>query len=362
MNDAPKDIYSARERERPLVEDRPRVTSDERWFRAVQEQWKTAILVAMLIALAGILLGVIYYQQRVLARARNAAQALQPVELAPQGTHNAPLTIDPEGRLVLDELGDVEPESPPPGGIAALTPHWVKQAAIHLRRGERAYEDGDWTGARLAFEEVRRILPGIERLDESIGLCHLRLKDYEKAEAVFAALVAKRAGSAPLLNNLGVAQMGRERREDAARTFGKALTADPAYGPARQNLGLLHYRSGEMTRAAEVLAEVVRHSPQNAEASLMYAVALLKLKRWSEAAGALEEAARVTPSAPVFFRLAEAKSHTGGADDAMKALQRGVDLVDASAALLWINRTEFDALRVRTDFQKLAADLTQAIR
>jgi len=188
------------------------------------------------------------------------------------------------------------------------------------------------------------------------------MKDYEKAEAVFSALVAGRPDSAPLLNNLGVAQMGQKRREDAARTFGKALAADASYGPARQNLGLLHYRSGEMARAAEVLAEVVRNAPQNAEASLMYAVALLKLSRWSEAAGVLEEAARVAPSAPVFFRLAEAKSHTGGADEAMKILQRGVDLVDARAALVWINRTEFDALRSRPDFQRLAADLTQAIR
>lgn len=362
MNDAPKDIYSARERERPLVDERPRIEAEERWFRAVQEQWKTAILFTLLIALAGVLIGVVYYQQRILAKARGAERPLEPVQLAPQGTYSAPLAIDPEGRLVLDELGDVEPESPPAGGIAALTPHWVKQAAIHLRHGERAYEDGDWAGALRAFEEVRRILPGIERLDESIGLCHLRLKDYEKAEAVFATLVSNRPGSAPLLNNLGVAQMGRNRRDEAARTFGKALATDPAYGPARQNLGLLHYRSGEMARAAEVLAEVVRSAPHNAEASLMYAVALLKLKRWSEAAGVLEEAARVTPSAPVFFRLAEAKSRTGGAEEAMKTLQRGVDLVDARAALVWINRTEFDALRGRPDFQKLAADLTRAIR
>ncbi len=362
MKETPRDFYSARERERPVLDERRQAEAEERWYRAIQEQWKTAVLVAILLAFAGVLVGVVYYQQRILARARAGARPLDPVQLAPQGTYSAPVGIDPEGRLVLDELGDVEPETPPVGGVAVLTPHWVKQAAIRLRHGERAYEEGDWGGALRAYEEVRRILPGIERLDESIGLCHLRLKDYPKAEGVFSALAARNPGSAPLLNNLGVAQMGQNRTELAAQTFQKALDIDPAYGPARQNLGLLHYRSGEMGRAAEALAEVVRNAPQNAEASLMYAVALLKLSRWAEAAGVLEEAARVTPSAPVLFRLAEARAHTGNPDDAMRTLQRGVDMVDARAALVWLNRAEFDPLRNRPDFQKLAGDLTQAIR
>ncbi len=345
-----------------MLDDRPRIEADERWWKATREQWKTFILVTLLLLFVGVLIGVVYFQHRILSRARSSDTSGGPVQLAPQGTYSAPVGIDPEGRLVLDELGDVELETPPPGGVASLTPHWIKQAAIQLRHGERAYEDGDWAGALRAFEEVRRILPGIERLDESVGLCHLRLKDYEKAGEVFAALTAKRPASAPLLNNLGVARLGQDRREEAARDFRKALELDAAYAPARQNLGLLHYRAGEMDRAAETLADVVRDAPQNAEACLMYAVALLRLSRWADAAGVLEEAARVTPAAPILFRLAEARSHTGQPDDAMKILQRGVDLVDARAALVWLNRPEFESLRARPDFQKLVGDLTQAIR
>ncbi len=363
MSDEPKDIYRSRERERPVPDERTQTEADERWFRATQERWKTALLVTMLVLLVGILLGVIYYQLTVIRGTRgHGAETAGSGRLAPQGTYNAPVDIDPEGRLVLDELADVAPDAIPPGGVAALTPHWIKQAAIHLRQGERAYEEGDWASALRSFEEVRRILPDIERLNEWIGLCHLRLKNYEKAGEVFARLSARQPKSAPLLNNLGVAHLGQERRDEAAVDFRKAIALNPEYVPAYRNLGLLQYRAGAMDAAVKSLKKVVQSDPKNSEAALMYAVALLKIGRWAESAAILEDATRTSPSAPVYFRLAEARARMGTPDVAMKALQRGLDLVDGQRALVWLNRSEFDPLRSRPDFKKLADDLAHAVR
>lgn len=362
MSDEPKDIYRSRDRDRPVVEERTPTEAGERWLRETQERWKNALLVAMLVLLIGILMGVIYYQTTVIRGVRgHGADAVGPVSLAPQGTYNAPVDIDPEGRLVLDELADVAPDAVPTGGVPSLTPHWIKQAAIHLRQGERAYEEGNWSSALRSFEEVRRILPDIERLNEWIGICHLRLKNYEKAGEVFALLSARQPKSAPILNNLGVAHLGQDRRDEAAVDFRKAIALDPEYSPAFQNLGLLHYRAGAMDAAVKSLKKVVQSDPKNSEATLMYAVALLKLGRWAESAAILEEATRTSPSAPVYFRLAEARARMGTPDVAMKALQRGLDLVDGRRALVWLNRSEFDPLRKYPDFQKLVADLSQAV-
>jgi tetratricopeptide (TPR) repeat protein len=363
MSDESKDFYRSRDRERPVLEERAQTEADERWLRATQARWKNALLVAMLVLLVGILMGVIYYQTTVIRGEQGqGAGTVGAIVLAPQGTYNAPVDIDPEGRLVLDELADVAPDAVPTGGVAALTPHWIKQAAIHLRQGERAYEEGNWSSALRSFEEVRRILPDIERLNEWIGLCQLRLKNYEKAGEVFALLSTRRPKSAPLLNNLGVAHLGQDRRDEASADFRKAIALDPEYVPAHQNLGLLHYRTGAMEAAMKSLKKVVRSDPMNSEAALIYAVALLKLGRWAESAAILEEATRTSPSAPVYFRLAEARARMGTPEVAMKALQRGLDLVDGRRALVWLNRSEFDPLRKYPDFQKLVADLSQAIR
>lgn len=363
MNDEPKDIYRSREKERPVLDERSQAEADERWLRATQERWKTALLVTMLVLLVGVLIGVIYYQTMVIRGARGRETGVDgAARPAPTGVYNASVDIGPEGRLVLDELADVAPDVVPENGVAALTPHWIKQAAIHLRQGERAYEESEWASALRSFENVRRILPDIERINEWIGLCHLRLKNYEKAGEVFALLSARQPKSAPLLSNLGVARLGQDRRDEAAADFRKAIALAPDYSPARQNLGLLHFRAGAMDAAAQSFKKVVRSDPRNSEAALMYAVALLKLGRWAEGAAVLEETTRTSPSAPAYFRLAEAQARMGAPDAAMKALQRALDLVDGRQALVWLNRSEFDPLRKRPDFQKHVADLSQAAR
>ena len=92
----------------------------------------------------------------------------------------------------------------------------------------------------------------------------------------------------------------------------------------------------------------------------MYAVTLMRLDRWPQATAVLEESIQSSnAAAPVYFRLAEARSHTGDFAGALKALQGGIDLVDHPTAVLWLNRSELDRLRSRPEFQKIVRNLAR---
>lgn len=361
MDEAPKqDIYSSRGRTRrpdddPLKE-RPAAPSvpPPRGF--------PVMLVLILLGFLAVLVGVVLYQRNLLLLTRQKArdQARAPVSVPEYPRPRVGLEFDPSGRMIFDEPAPSAPEALPASGVQTLTAHWIQQAAYHLRQAERAIADNEWRIALTNYEQVGRIVPAMAGLKESVGLCHLRLQSYEAAERVFAELAAAQPESAGLLNNLGVARMGLTHYADAEKDFLRALELKPDHAAARHNLGLLYFRSSQWEKAAGVLARIYRNTADNAELSLMYAVTLMRLDRWPQATAVLEESVQSPDAAaPVYFRLAEARSHTGDFAGAIKALQGGIDLVDQSTAVLWLNRSELDLLRNRPEFKKIVQNLAR---
>lgn len=361
-----KDIYRAREKGKPIIEQRM-VGKDEGAQALLLRHRLSVVFFALLIlAFVGLLIGIIYYQQRQIAVQRRASQeSLAVAGTEPEETPSTAIysvDVDPTGRLLPDELAPDELSPLPEDGSAPpLTIRWVKEAATYLRQAERAYEIRDWRAAARAYQNVLQILPGLADVSERLGLCHLRLEDYAAAEARFADRVKAQSGSAPLWNNLGVARLGQKKYDEAEAALLKAAELNPSYAPARQNLALLYFRKGDMGKAADLFQRCLRENTATVDMVHMYAVALMKLERWEEAAQMLEESSRrFDQAAPVFFRLAEALSRTGRPEPAMAALKKGVALLDPNGALVWLTRKEFDLLRPREDFQKLVIELTNA--
>lgn len=354
MEKQPQDIYSSREKRDPEPPGRP--DSAMRWIRAIEQPWSAVVTFILLLLLVGILAAVVYRQHRGLERMRESRSLDRPVMTSVFDLPAPPMAVDEQGRILLDELSDIGAVSLPRDGVKSLSASWVIQAALRLRQAERAVELGDWSAALAAYEDARRILPGIDHLEESIGLCHLRLKQYDRAEAVFSAL-SERAKSAGLLNNLGVSLMGQDKTDRAETALREAVAADPEYLPARQNLGLLFHRTGDMAQAVETLADAIHVGADNHEIRLMYAATLLTLGRWKDGASVLEELAKSIPTAPVLFHLSAARLRMGQTNAALKAMREGLNLVDARAAAQWIERPEFDALREHPEFVRMATDL-----
>jgi len=319
-----------------------------------------------ILALFGILIGLAVYQYRELTyyRRRPVPAADEMTQVREPPSRPAETGLDPDLRLILDEMVSDVGALPPllaSTAPADLTPKVIQTAAVHLRRAERAEAEDDWVAALNGYEQALKVFPESRRLRELVGLCHLRMGDYARAEEAFEQLTSRWPALAGLWNNLGVARAGREQYDEAREAFRRAVELDAAYLLARRNLALLHYRLGELEAATGMLANLLRQNPDDAEIGLTYAAALVRQRRWAEAAAVLENMAQQSPSAPVWFYLAGAHSNLGQNGVALQALDRAVAMVDHPTARRWLERPELAPLRGEAKFRQLLDRLSSAI-
>jgi len=129
------------------------------------------------------------------------------------------------------------------------------------------------------------------------ALTLLRRREYVAADAEFTALLEAASPGAPerafLLNKRGVARIGMERRDLAARDFEAALEARPAYAPALTNLGNLFFESGEVGAAIERYERAIAFAPDYAVAYLNLGAAYKRAGRLGDAVRAIRQAERL---------------------------------------------------------------------
>lgn len=77
--------------------------------------------------------------------------------------------------------------------------------------------------------------------------------------------------------------VGEGRMEWAAERLVKAVEADPAYGPAHNTLGLIHYDAGNLYQAVLAFEEALQYMPHDPDVHFNLALAL-------EAAGRVDDA------------------------------------------------------------------------
>lgn len=328
------------------------------------ERWSGVFVVFAIVMLIGILVGIAWYQHQQIARYRRGETVTAGGTRVASVAFVAPLDIDETGRLQLDDLDEVAPEEgavEAPRDLSEVAPAAIVQAAIALRRAERAVGEQDWGAALEAYQRAAKIFPDSIFIRTGLGLCQLRERDYAGAADTFRWLAQQRPTWAGVWNNLGIAEAGRDRFEEAQLAFERAAMLDASYTLAARNLAVLAYRRGDMRQAAEALTAVLRRDPEDHEAALMCAVALLKTGRHGEAVARLEDLSVRWPSAPVWFHLAEARARLGQNSIALQALDRAVAMVDGRTAVAWLNRPEMDALREDPEFQRRWSQIMQGV-
>lgn len=357
MSPLVKDIYTQKEPGAGRPEPERRRPFSIWWaITTPAEKVSFAFVLFAIFSLVGLLVGISVYQYRQLTAYRRVPQDGPAAARLSVWDGAAGLPMDPTGRLVLDEFDDAETAEPLPTDpvpAAELTPERIRQAAVSLRRAQRAEDEGDWAAALDEYQRVGRQFPDSLRIQELIGLTLLRLRDFERAAEVFGRLAEARPASAGVWNNLGVARMSLKQLSEAESAFERALEADPSHRRARRNLAVLRFRQGDMPRASATLAEILRADPNDEEAALMLAVSLARQNRWTEAAAVLDDISLRSPSAPVWFYLAEARSKTGQNAAAISAIDRAVAMVDRHVARQWLDRPELESLRSEPEFRAL---------
>ena len=118
--------------------------------------------------------------------------------------------------------------------------------------------------------------------------------------------------------------------------FGPGLTGAPhAIGPEEYaQLGMRSLESGDFASAERYLRRAADMEPDNAGAHADLAVALMYQRRWQEAHGELEVAARLSPETPEVYLLQGVVYRDGMSDPAQAriAWERFLTMVPPSSA------------------------------
>ncbi|QHI68870.1 tetratricopeptide repeat protein [Tichowtungia aerotolerans] len=242
-------------------------------------------------------------------------------------------------------------------GEKPLSTKWVKKAAYHIIMGQQALAIGEPDEALEHFNDVVKIFPEIEGIHRVMGTLYIQKEQYDLA-ANHLELALQEEESFETINNLGTAYIGTKDYDAAEKYLKRALELQPESPICHKNLAVL-YR--DMERNDDAMFHFEKYldlRPDDIETMQTYALFLTSLGRWQAAADFLEKlTTQVTDIAPIYFLLAQVQVQNGQQDKAIAALKRGIQLVDPTLALAWMNQTEFNTVRESPDFKKLVDEL-----
>ena len=170
--------------------------------------------------------------------------------------------------------------------------------SLRHKLGTALVLQGDIAGAMARFEEVAKLAPA-DGLDEA---------------------------SAKANYSLGVMLAGSGQPNLAIPRLTAAVKYNPHYAEALMALGDTLRATGRIDASLKPYADVVRINPRSAEARFAYAMALVRLRRYRDAKGWLEDSARVLPDRPELSH-ALARILAAAPDDTVRDGARAMALV-----------------------------------
>ncbi|HOP07153.1 MAG TPA: glycosyltransferase family 39 protein [candidate division Zixibacteria bacterium] len=144
------------------------------------------------------------------------------------------------------------------------------------------------------------------------GLRYQRLEDWSHAEQEYLLADEDFPGSAPLANNLGFTQFMQEKYELAAQNYHRAITLNPDYAPAYNNLGQIVYLKGEIDSAFVLFQTARTHFDRKRARAKDLGQVLLNLGDVFEDKGQIDSARMAFDSA-VYLDSLSSKTYTRAA-------------------------------------------------
>ncbi len=197
--------------------------------------------------------------------------------------------------------------------------------------------DDQWL--RLAREAAA----GAVKSDDHLAAAHaahgsaLMLEgELDGADAAFRRALDLDPRSVPALVRLAQLRSRQERPIEALSALNTAAGIDGNSWLVHQELGILHYTQGDYDLAAASLERSRDLAPDNPRVYRLLAAAYHMQDRFEDAAGALQKALEIEPSASVYANLGTLQFFRGRYQDAVAAFEKAVEL-DANYYLLWGN-------------------------
>lgn len=128
----------------------------------------------------------------------------------------------------------------------------------------------------------------------------------------------RNTSAAAALSLQGAQQILANDLSEAEKTLRRALEADPACGPAHNNLGLLYLKRNEMYKAAWEFQYASQLMPKNAEPIYNQGFVFEQSSRYFDAILKYEEAHKISPQNPVYLgNLVRARIRRGDQDKSL---------------------------------------------
>ncbi len=215
-----------------------------------------------------------------------------------------------------------------------------------MRSAQLALQSGRTDEAVQALEQLYERMPARVPVAYNLSLTYIAADRARDAIRVSQEAVARRPESVPLHVSLSLAFEADGDLERALTAVSSGLEDDPTFGPALKQKGLLLARLRRDTQAAEALQEAARVLGDDTLVLLRLGQVQLKLDRWPEAATSFEKLTANDPNlAEGFEGLATAKAELGALGEAENALRRAVALGATSQARVAAIRARLDARR-----------------
>jgi tetratricopeptide (TPR) repeat protein len=240
----------------------------------------------------------------------------------------------------------------------------LQTAVAYETRGVRALDAGRLSEAIGEFREGLKVSPRDAALHQNLGTALYLAGDEQGARAAFEAALGLAPGYARSHFSLGLLAESSGRDQEALDRYTAAVRYDPTLADARFRLAEGLRRIGQAQASIPHYEQIVSSDSRASQARFGLAMALVRLRRYGEAAAALEAAVRIHPEQPGLPH-ALARLLAAAPDDAVRNGRRAVVLVDGlrkmygpTPALL---ETQAMALAEVGRFEEAAARQREAI-
>ena len=198
----------------------------------------------------------------------------------------------------------------------------------HFLAGLLSAREGKSDLARKHYQDaIGRSSDGYPEAWLNLGLLEKTAGNLTGAIAAYDKALSYRKDYVAALNNLALAQLASDQKQDAERTLHRAIDTDPRYAPAYLNLGKLLSGSGRTDEAIAALEHGLALRPNSAEARLNLGVAFARAKRFDDAIRTYREIIAGSPKyVSAWYNLALALEASGKANEARDAYQKALGI------------------------------------
>ena len=131
------------------------------------------------------------------------------------------------------------------------------------------------------------------------------------------------------LTHVGIAALGKGKIDVAKEKFLAAVDADLAYGPAHNNLGLMHYEQGNLYQAVLAFEQAMEFMPQDPTVLYNLALTLESAGKVYEALDLYMQASEMDPANPFFLgNLVRLRVRMGDHDPSLVAQLQDLVLIE----------------------------------